>query len=118
MGTIEAVHSGPTNVGIIEVLWEALTTTDPSGSGVLLGKTPDITVQVFGNFSGSASVAIEGSNDGGTTWTKCNDITGSAIAITAAAMALVVESPKLMRPTMSAGDGSADIDVYLVGVAK
>ncbi len=118
MATIAAVMTGPSNTGLTEVLWETLTTTNRPGLGVALGKSPDKTVQIIGNFSGTASIAIEGSNDGGTTWSPCHDITNTVIAVTAAGLVLIVESPKLIRPNLSSGDGSADVDVYLVAIAK
>ncbi len=118
MGTITANQLGPTNEGLIEVLWEALTTTNRVGNGILLAKSPDKTVQVLGNFSGSASVAIEGSNDDGTTWFSCKDITGTVLAFTVAGGDLILENPKLIRPNLTVGDGSADIDVFLVAVAR
>ena len=116
MATIDAVQTGPTNEGLVEVLWETLTTTNRPGAGVLMATTPDKTVQVTGTFGASASIAIEGSNDGGTTWFACHDITNTVIALTAAGAALIVENPKLLRPNLSSGDGSTDIDVYIVAV--
>ena len=116
MATIDAVLTGPTNAGLIEVLWEALTTTNRPGSGVQMAQAPDKTVQVLGTFGASASIAIEGSNDGGTTWFPCHDITNAVIALTAASGALIVENPKMIRPVLSNGDGSTDVDVYIVAV--
>ena len=81
-----------------------------------LGQTPDKTVQVIGTFGASASIAIEGSNDGGVTWFPCHDIGNSVIALIAAGGALIVENPKLIRPNLSNGDGSTDIDGYIVAV--
>ena len=116
MATITAVLTGPTNEGVVEVSWGTLTTTNRPGSGVLIAKYPDKTVQVLGTFGASASIAIEGSNDAGNTWFPCHDITNTVIALTAAGGALIVENPKLIRPNLSAGDGSTDVDVYLVAV--
>ena len=83
---------------------------------MLLGRTPDKTVQVIGTFGASASIAIEGSNDGGTTWFACHNIGNNVIALTAAGAALIVGNPKLLRPNLSSGDGSTDVDVYIVAV--
>lgn len=117
MATIAAVLTGPTNDGLTEVVWETLTTTNRVGSGVLLAATPDMTVQVIGNFAGTALLKIEGSNDGGTTWAGCHDIAGDLISIGAAGMVLVVENPKLIRPNLIDGNGTADLDVYLIATA-
>ena len=116
MATIIGVLNGPSNDGIIEVVWETLTTTNRPGDGVQLARAPDKTVQVFGTFGASASIAIEGSNDDGTTWFACHDITNSVITLSAAGAVLVIENPKLIRPVLSNGDGSTDVDVYLVAV--
>ena len=114
MATIAAVLTGPTNDGIVEILWETLTTTNRVGGGVLLAQYPDKTVQVIGNFAGSAEITIEGSNDGGTTWFELRDITGTALAYLAAEGDLILENPKMIRPLLASGDASADIDVYLI----
>ncbi len=116
MATIAGVLTGPTNDGIVEVLWETLTTTDRPGSGIVLAQYPDKTVQVLGTFGASASIAIQGSNDDGTTWFPCHDITNTVIALTAAGGALIVENPKQMRPNLTNGDGSTDVDVYIIAV--
>ncbi len=118
MATIASQASGPTNESTVEVLWETLTTTNRPGAGVAIAKFPDKTVQVLGTFGSSASIAIEGSNDGGTTWAACHDITGTVIALTAAGLVLVVESPKLIRPNLTSGNGSTDIDVYLIATVR
>ena len=116
MATIAAVLNGPSNDGIIEVVWETLTTTNRPGDGVQLARAPDKTVQVLGTFGASASIAIEGSNDDGTTWFACHDITNTVITLSVAGAVLVIENPKLIRPVLSNGDGSTDVDVYLVAV--
>ena len=116
MATIAAVLNGPSNDGIIEVVWETLTTTNRPGQGVQLARAPDKTVQIFGTFGTNASIAIEGSNDEGVTWFLCHDITNTVIALTAASGALIVENPKMIRPVLTNGDGSTDIDVYIVAV--
>ena len=116
MVTIAAVLTGPTNDGLIEVVWETLTTTNRPGSGVQLARVPDKTVQVLGTFGASASIAIEGSNDDGTTWFPCHDITNTVITLSAAGGTLIIENPKQIRPVLSNGDGSTDVDVHIVAV--
>ncbi len=118
MATITGVLTGPTNDGIVEIVWETLTTTNRPGNGIESAKFPDKTVQVIGTFGASASIAVEGSNDDGTTWFACHDITNAVIALTAAGGALIVENPKLLRPVLSNGDGSTDVDVYVIAVVS
>ena len=117
MATIAAALNGPTNDGIIEVSWSTLTTSDRDGSGVAIAEHPDKTVHVVGNFSGSAEITIEGSNDGGTGWFELKDITGTALSYLAAGGDLILENPTLIRPLLASGDSSADIDVFLVARA-
>ncbi len=116
MSTITGVLTGPTNDGLVEAVWETLTTTNRPGSGMRLSRVPDKTVQVLGTFGASASIAIEGSNDDETTWFACHDISNTVIALTAAGATYIVENPKAIRPVLSSGDGSTDIDVYIVAV--
>ena len=113
---MDAVLTGPTNDGLIEVVWETLTTTNRPGQGVQLARAPDKTVQALGTFGASASIAIEGSNDEGTTWFSCHDITNTVITLSAAGGALIIENPKMIRPVLSNGDGSTDVDVYIIAV--
>lgn len=72
-----------------------------------------ISAQVTGNFSGSASIALHGSVDG-TNYAALNDRSGSAIAVTAAGIANCGEAPLYIKPVLSSGDGSTDIDVSLL----
>ena len=117
MATIDATQLGPTNDGVVEVSWIGLDTTNRDGNGVAMAKHPDKTVHVIGNFSGSAEITIEGSNDGGTGWFELRDITGTALSYLAAGGDLILENPTLIRPLLAAGNGTTDIDVYLAARA-
>ena len=75
----------------------------------------DKSVQVTGNFSAAAACTIEGSNDGGTTWKVLTDFQGNPLIFSAASMEQIAENPVDMRPTISNGDGSTSINVYIVG---
>ena len=95
------------------VTWETLTTTNLTGTPVVSGRYPDKTAQATGTFGASASIALDGSNDG-TNWFACTNATGSAIALTAATQGdLMVENPLYIRPILTNGDGSTDIDVVV-----
>jgi len=77
------------------------------------GNVSDLTVQASGNFSGSATVGLEGSNDG-SNWAPIPDETGSTIALgSAAVMAGVSRLPPMIRPIVSGGDVSTDIDLNI-----
>ena len=74
----------------------------------------DKTVHVKGNFSGPATIVIEGSNDG-VTWVTLTDPAGAALSFTSEDLKVVLENPQEIRPRVPAGDGSTDLDVFIVG---
>ena len=111
MATITEVASQPVS-GVIKYTWETITESDtanycvPGGTECLI-----CSVQVVGTF-GSASVAMQGSNDG-TNWVSLNDLQGDAIAITSAGAAEFSTGMLYLRPFPSGGS-SQDLDVFLV----
>ena len=107
---------GPNVYGTFKFTWEALKNTD-DGNEVICAQFPIKSVQVLGTFSGPATVIMEGSNDGGTTWAPLTDKQGSAISFTSAGIAAIEENMERIRPLLTAGDASADIDVIVVGRA-
>lgn len=74
----------------------------------------DKTVQVTGTFGAGGSVQIEGSNDGGATWHILNDPQGTPLTFTAAKTETILENPQLIRPNVTAGDGTTLLNVLLV----
>jgi hypothetical protein len=99
------------------ILWETLNTTNPTGVGIKNPFEGDKTVQCIGNFAGSASIAIQGSNDSTTgsdgTWFSLEGPGDSVLAFTAAGGDVIKENPIWIRPLLSSGNGSTDIDVYV-----
>lgn len=95
----------------VTYLWETVTNADTC-SPLALQMAMLAQVQVAGTFD-SASVAMQVSEDGGTTWTVLNDSAGTAIAITAAGGAAFEAGGALIRPSPSGGSGSQDIDIRL-----
>jgi len=98
--------------GVRVTKWETVTNGD-TGAQLNVADLPDKTVQVIGTFGTGGSINIEGSNDG-TNWEILTDIAGSAITLTAAGMRTITENPLYMRPNVTAGDGSTDLDVLVV----
>ena len=74
----------------------------------------DKTVHIKGNFSGPATIVIEGSNDG-VTWVTLTDPAGAALSFTSEDLKVILENPENIRPHVTAGDGSTDLDVFIVG---
>ncbi len=99
--------------GSYHIIWEALD-SDDSGLPVTMTDYADRSVQVIGNFSGSASVTIQGSNDGGTTYATLTDPLGVDLTFTAAGLKGISAACRQIRPLVTAGDGSTDLDIHMV----
>lgn len=102
---LSSVNKGNTQT----VTWAGLTTND-TGQPWELSFYSDKTVQIFGNFGGTASVTIEGSNDPRVTsdpsnalWFPLTDPGSNAITKTAAAGEQILENPRWIRPNVTLG---------------
>ncbi len=118
-----AIAVVPTKIsrGSHKWLWETLTTTNdtglplnPNGGSVSFS---DKTVHVKGTFGVGGNVIIEGSNDGSTYITLTDPLGVDLNTITAETVVAILENPLYIRPRVTAGDGTTDIDVILVGRA-
>lgn len=111
MATINLTNTDRNSVnGAILITWEALGNAD-SGAGYALPFAADVTAQVIGTF-GSATVKLQGSNDG-TNWFDLTKKGGtSAASVTAAGGFTVNENPAYIRPATSGGTGT-DVDVIV-----
>jgi hypothetical protein len=98
-------------------VWLGLDQND-DGEGVAIGRYADKTIQVVGAFGSGGDVDMEGSNDGGTTWGQLHDLRGTVISIGDSLPVVPEESPLLIRPNVSAGDGDTDLDVYIAFTVK
>jgi hypothetical protein len=91
--------------------WQALGEGD-TGRPMGGGKLADKTVQVDGTFDG-ATVALEGSMDG-VNWATLSDSDGDPVSTTTTGyMAMIVENPRFIRPNVTGGGASTDIDVTI-----
>lgn len=72
----------------------------------------DRSVQVSGTFGSGGTVVIEGSNNG-TDWAVLSDPKGYSLSVTSADIAGVVEMTRYIRPRVSAGDGSTNLEVSM-----
>ena len=116
MATIALTSTDRNTVnGAILLTWEALGNAD-SGAGYALPFAADITVQAIGTF-GSATVKLQGSNDG-TNWFDLTKKGGtSALSFTSAGGATANENPAFIRPSTSGGTGT-DVDVIVAMHAR
>lgn len=88
--------------------WTPLTTTNADGQPVgYPGR--DRSIQVTGTFGAGGSVTLQGSNDGGANWFALNDWSGAPITFTSAGLKTVRDDAALMRPFVTAGDGTTSI---------
>lgn len=102
------------NHGAVLITWETLTTTNTSGDPVKVAGYDLAAVQSDGNFSGSASIALQGSLNAAA-WFALTKDGANAIAMTADTVgAKPYEQPLYIRPLLSDGNGSADVDTYVL----
>ncbi len=100
--------------GTYIVVWEGLLQSSADvGTEVALAHWGRVCVQVVGTFSTGGEVTLQGSNDG-TTWGALHDPQGTDLAIQNSEPLEVRENPRYIRPSVTGGDGSTDLDVYLL----
>lgn len=93
--------------GVI-VTWIDLDSSD-DGKAFPVAQYSNITVQ---HTSGAGTIAMEGSNDGGTTWSALDDEQGDAVATLAVdAFASIGTIPLLIRPVVTTGTNDVVIMV-------
>jgi hypothetical protein len=91
----------------VAITWSGLLNGD-DGSPATFHDYPDRTVQFLGTFGTGGSITLEGSNNG-TNWLPLTDPQGNAITKTAAAIEAVTETPRFIRPIVTAGDGTTNL---------
>jgi hypothetical protein len=69
----------------------------------------DCTIQFDGTFGAGGTIVWQGSNDG-TTWFTLTDAQTTAISKTAAAIEQVAEVSLYVRPLVTAGDGTTNLN--------
>lgn len=92
--------------------WEGLD-SDDSGAPLQMPAFSDRSIQFTGTFGAGGTVSLEGSNDG-TNYEILQDIEGAAITLTSAGIRSVLELTRYIRPHVTAGDGTTDIDAHLL----
>lgn len=94
------------------VSWTPLLNGD-SGAPYAMPGFADRAVQIAGTFGAGGTVVIEGTIDG-TNYVTLNDPQGVAISKTAAGLSEISQIVKLIRPRVTAGDGTTSITVTLI----
>ena len=109
--------------GVLQVSWANVSKGD-TGEPADLARFPDKTIYVKGPFSTGGTCSVEGGNAtsaaGVTTWVAIVDPQGNAIsAKTAEFMEALLEAPRFVRITVTAGDSGTAINAtILCGGAK
>ena len=110
------VPIGNRDGSIVRVTWATVTEADTCGPAAL-PEFADKSIQVFGSFGGT-SVALHGSNDGGTTFAALNIPAGTAIAITTASIKQVLENTEQIKPVLTGGTSTSISVVVLCRLAN
>ena len=106
---VKTEHAGNS----VKHTWLNLTTTNADGDPMEIPGASDRCVQMTGTLGTGGAVTIQGSNDGGTTWATLTDFQDADLVLTALGMHMIAEAPLLIRPFISAGDGSTDLNIYI-----
>jgi len=112
MATIAHTRKPTQNSKTILVSWDGLANGD-DGEPIPFSQYTDKSVQVVGPFGASGSVRFEGSNNG-TDWAALTDPQGNALDFTQAKIEMATEATYLVRPRVTAGDGTTSISVTLL----
>lgn len=113
MATITPTFLPVLDDGALEIVqWAAMANAD-AGAPYARAQWADRSVQVTGTFGASGSVRWEGSNDG-TNWAVLTDPQGNALDFAAAKIESVTEITALVRPRVTAGDGTTALTVTLL----
>lgn len=111
--TATIAYSVGGNPNLAMITWTGLLNGDV-GNGIELAEYADRTFQVTGTFGTGGSVTLQGSNDG-TIYASLTDGAGDAITCTATCMRIVLENPRYIRPSVTAGDGTTSLVVTVFG---
>lgn len=103
------------DINLYKVTWSGLLqSSSDTGGGVGLPNYMDRTVQLKGTLGTGGAITMEGSNDGGTTWGALTDPQGNSLVLDAVGeLEAIAELPEMIRPRVSAGDGSTDLTVIV-----
>lgn len=123
MAVIDFRFLGLNLTTIQNIVWEGLSGSD-TGLPFTLAAHSDKTVHVYGTFSGG-SLVLQGSNDpranpdhpdhSSADWQTLVDPSGSSISVSQNDVVQILDNTLYVRPLVSGGDGSTDLNVSVVG---
>jgi len=104
--------------GVQVIAWKGLKNGD-TGQPYECAPWSDKSVQVSGTFGTGGNCRIEGSlMVSNPAWATLNDAQGNALDITIAKIETILEHTYQIRPNITAGDASTNLDVYLIMYSK
>lgn len=112
MATVNLTSADTIGTQVRLFVWSAIPNGDV-GQAIEVVDFSDLTVTISGTFGVGGSVTLKGSNDG-TSYFALTDPQGNAITKTAGAIESVTETPRYIRPEVTAGDGTTALDVRLL----
>jgi hypothetical protein len=112
MSTITHTRQDTKNSRTILVSWSPLQNGD-QGDAIPFSQYADKSVQVTGIFGAGGGVTFEGSNDG-VNYAPLTDAQGNDLNFSAAKIEIVCEATYLVRPRVTAGDGTTSLSVILL----
>lgn len=114
MAIRSVVNINTTRIGVKLFKWENLLNGD-TGESISLPKHSDRSIQVIGTFGGGGICTIQGTNmNTGETWATLADPQDNALIITSAKIKAILENTYKIRPNITAGDGTTNLNVYLL----
>ena len=108
------VGTGPQedDLSVLTASWANMNGANNTGNFVIHLQHSDRSVQMTGCFN-TATVVIEGSNDG-LTYANLTDPTGAALAFTTPAIKQITEVPLYTRPRVVANGAVTDVGVAML----
>lgn len=98
--------------GLAKVEWAALVNAE-NGDSASIARWADKTVTAQGTFGG-ATVTIQVSNDGGTTWHVAQDMVGAPLTFTVAGAKVMASNGLRTRAAITGGAGTT-VSVQICG---
>ena len=112
MATITHTKQNTSNSRTILMTWTGLANGD-EGTSIPFSQYTDKSIQVTGIFGPGGSVRFEGTNNG-VDWGVLTDPQGNPLDVTTAKIEMVTEATWLVRPRVTAGDGTTNLSVTLL----
>lgn len=102
---------------VVKYTWAGLLNGD-TGQPLAVPHYPSKTFTVFGTFGVAGNVIMEGSNDG-VNWFTLSDLANATLGtIVANGIKTIREVPAMLRPRVSAGDGTTTLQVDIACICN